>query len=130
MNPFSDDPFGEDPFDIFREFFGERPSRRYKKQIIQGEEEERVIDLIETDKKAYLIFELPGFEEEEISINVSGNFIEIIAKKKDMNEVKDYLINKLSQVIRYKKTLPNFVNGKKFSYTQRNGILEVVFSKR
>jgi HSP20 family molecular chaperone IbpA len=130
MNPFNDDPFGEDPFDIFREFFGERPTKRYKRQFIQGEEDERVIDLIETDKKAYFIFELPGFDEEDLSVEVIGNSIEIIAKKKNLSEVKDYLANKLKPVVRYKRNLPSFISTKKFSYTQKNGILEVVFNKK
>ncbi|MFA4960328.1 MAG: Hsp20 family protein [Candidatus Pacearchaeota archaeon] len=130
MGPFDDDVFGNDPFDIFREFFGETPKRRYKKNFIKGEEEERVIDLIESGDKAYLIFELPGYEEDDIFVNVSGKTIEIIAKKKDTEEIKEYLSQKFKQGVQYKRVLPEFINTKKFDYTQKNGILEVVFSKK
>jgi HSP20 family molecular chaperone IbpA len=130
MGPFDDDTFGNDPFDIFREFFGDSPKRKVRKEFIQGEEEERVIDLVELNGKAYLIFELPGYEEDDIFVNVTGRLIEIIAKKKNLEGIKDYLAQKFKQGVRYKRTLPDFVNTKKFDYTQKNGILEVVFSKK
>jgi HSP20 family molecular chaperone IbpA len=132
MSPFDDDIFNNDPFEsIVREFFGETPKRKYEKRFItQGEEEERVIDFIESDGKAYLVFELPGFDEDDVFVNISGKTIEIIAKKKNTAEAKEYLSQKLKNGIRYKRTLPDFINPKKFRYTQKNGILEVVFDKK
>jgi HSP20 family molecular chaperone IbpA len=130
MGPFDDDVFGSDPFDLFREFFGESPRRRYKKNFIEGEEEERVIDVIESEDKAFLVFELPGYSEDDIFVNVTGKTIEIIASKKNSEGVKEYLAQKLKQGIKYKRTLPDFVSTKKFDYTQKNGILEVAFNKK
>lgn len=131
MSPFDDDIFGNDPFEnIVREFFGETPKRKYEKRFVQGEEEERVIDFIEGDGKAYFIFELPGYTEDDIFVNVSGKIIEITAKKKNTAEAKEYLSQKLKNGIRYKRTLPDSVNPKKFKYTQKNGILEVLFDRK
>jgi len=128
---FDDDIFGNDPFEnIVREFFGERPKRKYEKQFIQNEEEERVIDLIDADGKAYLIFELPGYSEDDVFVNITGKTIEIIAKKKTAEGAKEYLSQKLINGIRYKRALPENINPKKFKYTQKNGILEVVFDKK
>ena len=45
-------------------------------------------------------------------------------------EIQDYLSEKLKRGIFIKKSIPNFVNHRGFSYTMRNGILEVVFDKR
>ena len=81
MSPFDDDIFNNDPFEsIVREFFGQTPKRRYEKKFIESEDEERVIDLIESDGKAFFIFELPGYDEDDVFVNVSGKTIEITAK--------------------------------------------------
>lgn len=65
--------FDDNPFDsIVREFFGENPRRGYRRRnIIRGEDEEQVIDLIESDDKVYLIFELSGYNEEDIFVEVN-----------------------------------------------------------
>ncbi|MBS3098644.1 Hsp20/alpha crystallin family protein [Candidatus Pacearchaeota archaeon] len=130
MSFFDDD---NDPFDsIVREFFGGSPIRRGKKkqQFIQGEEEDRKIDFVDDEKKVYVVFELPGFTEKDVSVRVHERELEIIAKKRDRERMQDYLSEKLERGIVIKKELPNFVNPKKFSHTMRNGILEVVFEKR
>lgn len=127
MGFFQDDPFE----DIVREFFGEAPARRGKRreQFIKGEDEDRSIDFVEDDKKIYLVFELPGYEEKDISIAVEGNGLEISAQKSNGEQIRDYLHQKLRNGMSIKKDLPNIVKGKKFSHTIRNGILEVVFDK-
>ncbi len=118
-----------DPFDsIVREFFGESPRRKqYKEKIIENESEDRVIDFLESGDKVYLIFELPGYDEKDVLISIKDRKIEIIAKKKSEDNMQDYLSKKLNQGIKIKKTLPNFVNAKKFFHSFRNGILEVIF---
>lgn len=129
MGFFEDDPFE----DIVREFFGQSgpPRGRYKREtIVSGEDEERVIDFIEDDNYAYFIFELPGYTEEDISINMKGNTIELIAKKKDVDGIKEYLAQKLSRGMKYSRSLPAFVDPKKFVYALKNGILEIKFEKR
>ncbi len=123
--------FDDDPFDnIIEEFFG-RPKTRYRReQFIKGEDEERVIDFIETDEKVYLIFELPGYIEKDVTVEINGKNIEITAQKKNLENVKDYLAQKLSHGMHYKRTFPDYINTKKFTHTIKNGILEITFDKK
>src|SRR3989344_1354638 len=125
MGIFDDDPFE----DIFAEFFGNSQGRakRRKNNFIEGEGEDRVIDFIEDDNKIYLIFELFGYSEKDVSVSVSGKEIEIRARKKNGEMVQNYLMEKLHGGFLVRKTLPSFVDPKNFSYTMKNGILEVVF---
>ena len=123
-----------DPFEnIVREFFGGRTSRiggdNYE-EIIESEKEERVIDFIQDENYIYLIFELPGYNEKDISISIKGKELEIIAKKRKMGEVQNYLIQKLNDGLFIKKNLPNFIKTKNFKHTVKNGVLEIVFVKK
>ncbi len=125
MGFFDDDQFE----DIVREFFGDFPVRRRREQFINGEEEDRSTDYVEDDKKIYLVFELAGYEEGDVSIVVRGNELEINAQKLNGEEIRDYLHQKLRSGMSIKKELPRIINQKKFSHTMKNGILEVVFDK-
>ena len=128
MGFFDDD---DDPFEgIVREFFGSPIRRGRRETIFDGEEEERNIDFVEDENKFYLVFELPGFEERDLTINIKNRIIEITAQKKVDEEIQDYLSEKLKRGIFIKKSIPNFVNHRGFSYTMRNGILEIAFDKR
>ncbi len=118
---------------IVREFFGGRTSRIRRdnyEEIIESEKEERVIDFIQDENYIYLIFELPGYDEKDISISIKGRELEIIAKKRKMGEVQNYLIQKLNEGLFIKKSLPNFIKTKNFKHTIKNGILEIVFIKK
>jgi len=137
MNPFDNDFFGEDPFEkIVREFFGRSSFEDNEKRnkIIKGEEEDRNIDFLEDENYVYLIFEFPGYNEKDISVLVKGRQLEIKVGKNgetcDIEKVQPYLNKKLCQGIFIKKTLPKFINPKKFKYTMRNGVLEIIFSRK
>ena len=123
--------FDDDPFEnIVEEFFGRhKPFGSKREQFIRGEGEERVIDFIETNDKVYLIFELPGYSEEDVTVELKGRHIEITAQKNNLENIKEYLAQKLSKGLRYKRTLPDFINPKKFDCTIKNGILEIIFQK-
>ena len=118
---------------IVRELFGGRASRIGRdnyEEIIESEKEERVIDFIQDQNYVYLIFELPGYDEKDISISIKGRELEIIAKKRRMGEVQNYLIQKLNEGLLIKKSLPNFIKTKNFKHTIKNGVLEIVFIKK
>ncbi len=121
-----------DPFEkIIREVFGQNPSREeYKEEIIQGEEEDRLIDFIEYRNKIYLIFELPGFDKEDILVSIKGRELEIKTKKIIKENTQNYLSQKLKKEILIRKNLPKIINSKKFSYNVKNGILEITFDKK
>ncbi|MFW6233237.1 MAG: Hsp20/alpha crystallin family protein [Nanoarchaeota archaeon] len=126
--------FGNDPFDeIVREFFGRDIEKSPEKNtIIKGESEERDIDFIEDEKKIYIIFELPGYNEKDISVIIKGRSLEIKIKKQEENleGAQDYLIKKLTNERVIQKTLPNNVKTKNFDYSIKNGVLEIVFNKK
>lgn len=124
--------FNDDSFDrIVREFFGESPLREsHKEKIIHGEEENRVIDYSESDGKVYIIFELPGYEEEDVSVMVRGKELEISAKKMSGKNIQGYLVEKLRHGVLINKEIPKFINPKKFSYKLKNGVLEIIFIKK
>lgn len=121
-----------DPFEsIVREFFGNLPIRGGGRghQFISGEDEDRVIDFVEDENNIYLVFELPGYLEKDISVIIKGRELEITAHKSNGEDIQDYLHQKLRRELHLKKQLPNFVNPKNFSYTMKNGVLEIVFIK-
>ena len=126
------DWYDNDPFNsMVREFFGESQVRRGKRQpnFIEGEEEEKVIDFIETKENVFLIFELPGYDEKDISLTINNRRIEIQAQKKSIDNVQEYLVQKLHAGISLKKNLPLGINTKKYHHTYTHGILEVRFQK-
>ena len=126
--------FDDDQFEnIVRELFGGDTSRIRRdnyEEIIESEKEERVIDFIEDEDYVYLIFELLGYNEKDISISIKGRELEIIAKKRGTSEVQNYLIQKLNDGLFIKKNLPNFIKIKNFKHTVKNGVLEIVFIKK
>jgi len=134
MSFFDDDPFEE----IIREFFShktnasDKPEQSFERKIIDGEEEERIIDFIEGPKKFYIIFEFPGYEKKDILVFIKNRQLEIKLNKKreEKEKIQSYLSQKLSQSIVIKKILPKFINSKKFKSTMKNGILEISFDKK
>ena len=125
------DDFNNDSFEeVIKEFF--EPSSRVKGNgtIIQGEEEDRNIDFIETRDKIYVVFELPGYGKKDVILNVIRNDIEIKIQKKGDELIQNYLKGKLHEGIFFRRSLPKFVNTKKYKYSMKNGILEVVFEKK
>ena len=129
----ADDWFNEDPFDsILKDFFGERsPRRTQRKEFeIANEEEDRLIDFIEAPEKVFVIFELPGYSEKDIAVAVKDRKLEVQAQKRNNEGMQDYLAQKLRRGEIIKKSLPDFINTKKFSHTFKNGILEVALDKK
>lgn len=124
MNFFDDDSFE----DIVNEFF--RGSRAMPQKSIQNEQEERIIDFIETEKKIFVIFELSGYSEEDVELIVNKKYIEIIVRKKNFENIQDYLIKKLKKEVLIKKSLPDLVKIKNFKHTFKNGVLEIMFNKK
>jgi len=133
MNPYDDDFFENDPFeDIIRGIFSGNNGRRTRhNKVISSESEERQIDYVEDENYIYLIFELPGFSEKDVNINVDGNNLDITAiVKKTETGTAGYLREKLTTGTHFMKTLPDFINPKNFKQTFRNGVLEIIFSKK
>lgn len=123
--------FDDDGFDnIVREMFQGRVGNYPDNHFIEGEKEERNMDFIETDENIFLTFELPGYSEKDVSVDVEKNRIKIIAKKKVDESIQSYLSKKLSNGVEIIKTLPKIINPKMPKITFNNGILEVRFLKK
>lgn len=118
------DPFENDIDQIFNSFLG-RPSRkrRFKEEV------EEIQEFSEDDGYVYFTLELPGYNEKDIQVSVKSRVLEIRANKKSISKVKEYLLNKFQEGIAIQKSIPENANPKNFSYTFKNGILEVRFIK-
>lgn len=126
MSFFDDDPFE----DFVNQFFGNNPNYRQRtNEVITGEQDERTIDFIETDKETFLVFELPGYRKEDVHVEINKTEIKIIAKRKISESVADYLAHKLSKGVEISKPLPKNLAKKKHEINFNNGILEVRFKK-
>jgi HSP20 family molecular chaperone IbpA len=126
------DFFEDDTFeDILEQFFrGSRTKIDGRERFARGETEERVIDALDDEDSSYLIFELPGYEKEDVNIETEGRTIEIIIEKKNFDNVKEYLSKKLSERVRFTRNLPITIYPKSSEFTMKNGILEIKFKKK
>ena len=124
---------GNDPFEeIFKEFFdgsSGRPTTSSGRNVVSSESEERVIDYIEEDRNIYFVFELPGFSKGDVEVNVKGNNLIINVKKNNLGSLKNYVKEKLSQEIEFRKNIPVKVD-RKYISEFNNGILEVQFKRK
>ncbi len=122
----------DDTFDsIVREFFGGSPVRKSRReQFIKGEDEDRIIDFIEDERKVYLVFELYGFNEKDVSVKITGMNLEISAKKSNKEDMQNYLNQKLRKGILIKKRLPNIVDIESMQHYFNNGVLEIILNKQ
>lgn len=127
MSFFDDDPFE----DIVREFFrgSQEGQNSNGSSFISGEDEERKIDYSETSERIFLIFELPGYEDQDVKVEIKSGKIFVFASKKPLESTKPYLVQKLSQGLKIVKDVPESVKNKKHNFTFSNGILEVSFKK-
>ena len=110
-------------------FGGARKRGSNGRTVVQGESDERVIDFVEDGKNIFIVFELPGFRKKDVMVAVKGLELEVHAKRQNPDGVQPYLMQKLGGGVSIKKTLPKFVNSKKFDYTMVNGVLEIKFEK-
>jgi HSP20 family molecular chaperone IbpA len=127
MGFFDDDSFEDVVNQLFGSGMGSNNQRR--NNIIESEEDERMIDFVDLEKEAYLIFELPGYKKEDVKVVVSKEEIEVIAKRKVSESIPDYLASKLKSGIQLKKILPKDIRKKNYDTNFNNGILEVKFRK-
>ncbi len=120
-----------DPFEsIVRDFFGESPQRRKRNENFhENEEEDRVIDFIESDDSIFLIFELSGYIQKDVKISLKENRLEVKAQKLSEINTQEYLGQRLKKGITFKKTLPENILLKSMKQTVKNGIVEIRFDK-
>jgi HSP20 family molecular chaperone IbpA len=137
-----DDDFFNSPFDdIFSQFFGQsggriRKARRSfndegdEEEWDESEENNRKTDYIDYDDKVFLIFELPGYDDKDLKIELKDKTLIIEVKKKGECKMQDYLSKKLCKGEIIKKTLQPDIDLKSMKHSFKNGILEVMFKKK
>lgn len=114
MSFFDDD--NSDPFEeIVNQFFGGK--RRPIRKTRSFTENEENTDTVEEKDYIYRIIEIPGYQKEDLKVEVKNDILIITISKKDRKE-------------EMQKDIPNNAIKKKFNYTYTNGILEVKFSKK
>lgn len=87
----------------------------------------------ETEKSYLAELVLPGFEKEEITVNMEKNVLNISAnhEEKESNEEGKYTWNEFRKINSYKRSfvLPEDVNADAIKAEYRNGILMVTLPK-
>lgn len=90
------------------------------------------VDVTETDTELRITAELPGMEEKDIEIELSGNLLTVRGEKKEEREEtkKDYHISE-RRYGSFRRTLqvPESVNTAKIGAAMKNGVLTVVLPK-
>ena len=90
------------------------------------------IDVTETDKEIEITAELPGLEEKDVQINVSGNLLTIRGEKKAEKEQKDKnyrLIERSYGSFERTLELPEGVNADAIKADIAKGVLKVTVPK-
>lgn len=90
------------------------------------------INVAETDKDMIIRLELHGFKKDEISLNVTDNFMEIIAQKKEEKTEKTESMLRHERSLgslRRAFTLPKLVDAEGAEARLENGTLTVVIPK-
>ena len=121
--------FDEDPFeDIFSTFFGRPSPTARKSRPRPRDSDDQSVSVIEDEEYVYLIVELPGYTEKDISLDVSGHTLLITTRARTVATTQEYFKQKLAEGITLERELPDTVRPKKFSHTFINGVLEVTFA--
>jgi HSP20 family protein len=111
---------------LFGQFFGNWPETLEK---TFGRDRFWAMDFDETEKEFVLKAEAPGFEPEDLNIEVSGNVLSIRADKKQ--ESKEKKGNGYFEERHFERviTLPSGANPDQIEAKYHNGILEVHLGK-
>jgi HSP20 family protein len=113
--------------ELFESFFGNEPT------IFQNGDWLPALDEIETPSEIVVKAELPGIEEKDISITLSGDQLLIHGEKKAEKEEKDKHFRRFERSYgRFERmlTLPPSIDPEKISAAYTNGVLEVHLPKR
>lgn len=90
------------------------------------------VDVTETDDELRITAELPGMEQKDVEIELSGNQLTVRGEKKEEREEtrKDYHISERRYgSFRRSLQLPDTVDAEKIDAEMKNGVLTVVLPK-
>jgi HSP20 family protein len=89
-------------------------------------------DVYETEKELVVELDVPGYEEEELALEVTDHLLTITGERKLEKEEKEksfYLHERLEKHFERRFTLPTEVDTAKIAATFRTGVLEVHIPK-
>lgn len=131
----------KDPFDDFQELF-KKMSKQFEDAARWWEDEEANIrkklsetmslDIIEEDEKFRTIVNLPGYNKEDINIEVTDNTLYIQAKhEEEKDEEKDKYIKKerTKKSLNRSIKLPKKIKKEEISAKLKNGVLKIDLPK-
>lgn len=118
--------------DIFENFF-----RGFSPAIRESNDDSLLaprIDVTETDKAFNLTAELPGVEEKDVDVSLSGNVLTIKGEKKSEYEEKDekknyHRVERSYGSFQRSLTLPEEVDQAKIDASFKNGVLTIEIPK-
>jgi len=113
--------------DLWRRFFGETPLTRRA-----GEEWWPTVDVSETKDNFMIKAELPGMDEKDVSVTISGNVLTIKGEKKKEEEEKDehhYRAERYYGSFQRSFQLPSSIKADKIEADFEKGILKVTLPK-
>lgn len=93
---------------------------------------EPFVDVIDKGDKVVVAADVPGVEKEDLSVNISGDRLEISAeRKKEAEEKKEGYVRRERTYTNYYRSilLPTEVDGDKADATFENGVLEISMPK-
>ncbi|ATZ61116.2 MAG: Hsp20/alpha crystallin family protein [Methanosarcinales archaeon Met12] len=97
-----------------------------------GDKMSPFVDIVDADKEIVVTADIPGAQKEDISINVRGDIMEIVASRREEKEEKkkDYWRRERSYNQFYRSIqLPVSVDDKRAKASFKNGVLEVRLPK-
>ncbi|MEM4311453.1 MAG: archaeal heat shock protein Hsp20 [Nitrososphaerales archaeon] len=108
---------GPDGKPRIREFGNVRPSLSPRPSLEVTDKREPIVDIIDEDKKIKVIAEMPGLEKEDINLNYEGKRLILSAERGERKYYKEI-------------ELTSEVDPEQSKATYRNGILEVILTKK
>ena len=93
---------------------------------------EPFVDVIDKGDKVVVAVDIPGVEKEALSVNISGDRLEVSAeRKKEAEEEKDGYVRRERTYTNYYRAipLPAEVDADKADATFENGVLEITMPK-
>lgn len=126
LGRFFDEAFW-DPFRLFESSF--MPSLADNRQLALP------VDVSETDKEVVIEADIPGFDPQNINVDVSGNMLTVTGRHEEDSGSKDKKWHRRERSYSYAEftrqiLLPEYADGSKAECSAKNGMLRITIPKR
>jgi len=118
----------------FEDFFG-MPKQQAESGFMPWRSGMPSVDIEDQGKDFVLTVDLPGFRKEEVTVEVTNDYVNIEARKQEIKEVddkkKNYLRKERASEAYYRRvTLPQEVNSDQAQASLNDGVLQVTLPKK